>query len=76
LAERETDSERRRELEEMARICRRVSAHKPETFWEALQYYWFVHVGVITELNPWIRSIPAPGTASLPFYKKERRKAA
>lgn len=73
LAERETDSERRRELEEMARICRRVPAHKPETFWEALQYYWFVHVGVITELNPWDSFNPGRLDQHLyPFYKKER----
>ncbi len=37
----------------MADICRRVPAKPPRTFWEALQYYWFVHVGVITETNPW-----------------------
>ena len=44
---------RRDELLELARICRKVPAHKPDTFHEALQYYWFVHLGVITELNPW-----------------------
>ncbi len=44
---------RKEELLEMARICRKVPAHKPDTFHEALQYYWFVHLGVITELNPW-----------------------
>jgi len=25
----------------------------PRDFWEALQYYWFVHVGVTTEYNTW-----------------------
>ncbi|HNY03604.1 MAG TPA: pyruvate formate lyase family protein, partial [Bacteroidales bacterium] len=43
----------RHELEELARICRRVPAHAPQTFHEALQYYWFVHICVLTELNPW-----------------------
>lgn len=47
------DPERRAELEEMARICRKVPAEPPDTFREALQHYWFVHVGVVTETNPW-----------------------
>jgi len=53
LAGREKDPSRRAELEQIARICRRVPAHAPRTFHEALQYYWFVHLGVITELNTW-----------------------
>ncbi|MEW6234138.1 MAG: trans-4-hydroxy-L-proline dehydratase [Candidatus Omnitrophota bacterium] len=72
LAQQELDPQRRQELEEMARICRRVPAHKPETFWEALQYYWFVHVGVITELNPWDSFNPGRLDQHLyPFYKKD-----
>jgi pyruvate formate-lyase/glycerol dehydratase family glycyl radical enzyme len=34
-------------------VCRHVPAHAPRDFWEALQAYWFVHLGVTTELNPW-----------------------
>jgi formate C-acetyltransferase len=49
----EEDKTRRSELEEMAAICEHVPANPPGTFWEALQYYWFVHIGVITELNTW-----------------------
>ena len=30
-----------------------MPAHAPRDFWEALQAYWFVHLGVITELNGW-----------------------
>ncbi len=44
---------RKQELETMIRVCERVPAHAPQTFHEALQHYWFIHVGVITELNPW-----------------------
>jgi formate C-acetyltransferase len=47
------DEERAAELRTMAELCRKVPANAPETFHEALQYYWFVHVGVVTELNPW-----------------------
>ncbi len=67
----ETDPVRRAELEEMAAICRRVPAHKPQTFHEALQYYWFLHVGVITELNPWDAYNPGRLDQNLyPFYKQ------
>jgi formate C-acetyltransferase len=49
LAAAERDPDRRRELEEIAAVCDRVPAHAPETFREALQAYWFVHLGVVTE---------------------------
>jgi len=53
IAKTETDPERRAELERIAEVCRQVPAHAPRDFWEALQTYWFVHLGVITELNGW-----------------------
>ena len=69
----ETESiERQNELEQMATICERVPANAPQTFWEALQYYWFVHIGVITELNPWDSFNPGRLDQHLyPFYRKE-----
>ncbi len=72
LAGTESDELRRAELQEMAQICRHVPAHAPKTFHEALQYYWFVHVGVVTELNPWDSFNPGRLDKNLyPFYKKE-----
>jgi len=72
LAEKETDPERKKELQKMAGICRRVPAHAPQTFREALQYYWFVHLGVITELNTWDSFNPGRLDQHLyPFYKKD-----
>lgn len=60
------------ELRKMAAICRKVPANAPETFHEALQYYWFVHIGVITELNPWDSFNPGRLDQHLwPFYQKE-----
>jgi formate C-acetyltransferase len=71
LAEAEKDEERKSELTKIAAICRNVPANKPETFHEALQYYWFVHLGVITELNPWDSFNPGRLDQHLyPFYKK------
>lgn len=53
LAAVETDAARRGELERIAKVCRKVPANAPESFHEALQAYWFVHLAVITELNTW-----------------------
>lgn len=72
LAAGEADAQRRTELQTMAGICRRVPARAPETFWEALQCYWFVHVGVITELNPWDSFNPGRLDQHLwPYYERE-----
>jgi len=60
------------ELTAMAAICRRVPAQAPATFWEALQFYWFVHVGVITEVNPWDAFNPGRLDQHLyPFYRRD-----
>ena len=72
LARECTDSDRKIELEEMARVCRKVPASAPSTIHEALQYYWFVHLGVITEVNPWDSFNPGRLDQHLyPIYKRE-----
>lgn len=72
LAAEEKDPERKKELEKMAAICRRVPAHAPTTVHEALQHYWFIHLGVVTELNPWDSFNPGRLDQSLyPLYKKQ-----
>jgi len=53
LAKTETNLIRKKELEKIAEICSWVPANAPRTFWEALQHYWFIHLGVITEFNTW-----------------------
>ncbi len=71
LAAVESDPKRRAELERIAEICTHVPAHPPRDFWEALQYYWFVHLGVTIELNPWDAFNPGRLDQHLyPFYKK------
>ena len=71
LAEVEKDENRKLELLEIARICEKVPANAPDTFHEALQYYWFVHLGVITELNTWDSFNPGRLDQHLyPFYTK------
>jgi len=72
LAEVETDPQRREELINMTDICRRVPANAPETVHEMLQHYWFIHLGVITELNPWDSFNPGRLDQHLyPVFKKE-----
>lgn len=72
MARTEKDARRKKELETIAEICSRVPAHAPKTFWEALQYYWFIHLGVITELNPWDAFNPGRLDQHLyPFYRAE-----
>jgi pyruvate formate-lyase/glycerol dehydratase family glycyl radical enzyme len=71
LAKTEQNPERKRELERIAEVCTHVPANAPRDFWEALQSYWFVHIGVITELNTWDSFNPGKLDQHLyPFYKK------
>lgn len=71
-ANEETRPWRKNELIQMADICAKVPAHAPGSFHEALQYYWFMHVGVITESNPWDSFNPGRLDQHLnPFYEKD-----
>ncbi|MFZ1614685.1 MAG: pyruvate formate lyase family protein, partial [Holophaga sp.] len=71
LAGSESDPTRQRELLEIAKVCRWVPAHAPRTFHEALQYYWFCHLGVITELNGWDAFSPGHLDQHVwPFYQR------
>ena len=72
LAEVETDPVRKEELLQIAANCDVVPAHKPKTYWQAIQMYWFVHLGVTTELNPWDAYSPGKLDQHLyPFYEKD-----
>jgi len=64
---------RKSELEKITEVCERVPAQKPRTFQETLQYYWFVHLGVTLELNPWDAYCPGHLDQHLePFYTRDR----
>lgn len=65
----EQDPQRKKELLKISEVCQWVPARPPRTFWEALQYYWFIHLGVITELNTWDSFNPGRLDQHLfPFY--------
>lgn len=73
LAESETDSNRKEELEKIAEICTRGPWEIPSSFWEALQSLWIVHMLVMAA-----ESYPGAGLSHgrwdqyiYPFYKKD-----
>jgi formate C-acetyltransferase len=72
LAATEKDPQRLAELKKIAEVCRWVPANKPRNFYEAIQMYWFVHLGTITELNGWDAMNPGHFDQHLaPFYEAE-----
>ncbi len=71
LAAREENLSRKKELHTISEVCRQVPAYAPRNFWEALQMYWFVHIGVISELNTWDSFNPGHlDQHLLPFYEQ------
>jgi pyruvate-formate lyase len=42
MAKKEKMLQEKKELMEMVKICKRVPANLPKTFWEALQYHLFM----------------------------------
>jgi formate C-acetyltransferase len=68
----EPESKRKKELFRIAEVCRWVPENAPRNFMEAIQMYWFVHLGTITELNGWDAMNPGHFDQHLtPFYEKE-----
>ena len=71
MAAKEKNPQRKKELEKIADVCRWVPAHAPRDLWEAIQMYWFVHLGTVTELNGWDSMNPGHIDQHLwPFYEK------
>ena len=52
MAATEKDPVRAAELRQIAANCRRVPENPPESFYEAIQFLWFVQVGGILSENP------------------------
>ena len=72
MAEKETDETRKAELLQIAANLEVVPAHKPETYWQAIQLYWFTHLAVTTELNPWDAFSPGRLDQHLnPYYERD-----
>ena len=72
MAAAETDPQWKADLLTIAENCAVVPAHKPQTFHQALQMYWFVHLAVTSELNPWDSYSPGRLDQHVyPFYRDD-----
>lgn len=75
LAEKTDDPQWKEDLLLVASNCDMVPAHKPQTFHQAIQMYWFTHLGVTSELNPWDAYSPGRFDQHLyPFYEADTEK--
>ncbi len=75
LINKEKDEKRKAELCEIKNNCEQIPANKPLSFWQALQHYWFIHLSVISEVNPWDSFNPGRLDRNLyPFYKNDIEK--
>ncbi len=71
-AKEETNPIRKKELLQIAENCSVVPAQKPQTYWQALQAYWFTHLAVTSELNPWDAFSPGRLDQHLyPYYEQD-----
>ena len=72
MAEKEENETRKAELLQIVANLEVVPAHKPQTYWQAIQLYWFTHLAVTTELNPWDAFSPGRLDQHLnPYYERD-----
>ncbi|MCI9489905.1 MAG: glycyl radical protein [Dorea sp.] len=72
MAEKEEDEVRKAELLQIAANLEVVPARRPKTYWQAIQLYWFTHLAVTTELNPWDAFSPGRLDQHLnPYYERD-----
>ncbi|MCR2044909.1 choline trimethylamine-lyase [Anaerosalibacter massiliensis] len=71
LAAKETDPKRKKELQKISEVNAHVPAHKPRTFWEAIQAVWTVESLLVVEENQTGMSIGRVDQYMYPFYKAD-----
>ena len=71
LAANETNSKRKTELEEISRICEKVPYYPADSFREAVQAVWFIHVILQIESNGHSLSYGRMDQYMYPLYKKD-----
>lgn len=74
MAKEEADPQRKEELREISRICAKVPAEPAETFREALQSFWFVHLLIQIESNGHSMSTGRFDQYMHPFYQEDINK--
>lgn len=63
------EASRREELRKIAEISRHNAQHKPQTFWQACQLFWYMNVILQYESNASSLSIGRFDQYMLPFYQ-------
>jgi len=71
LAAREGDPRRKAELLKISEVNARVPAHKPATFWEAIQAVWTIESLLVVEENQTGMSIGRVDQYMYPFYRAD-----
>lgn len=72
LGKKEKDPERRKEIEEMAEICKHVPKHPARTYHEALQSMVFLHIGLCIESYENAVSLGRLDQILHPYYKNDK----
>ncbi len=68
LAAEEQDAAWKAELIQMAANCRQVPEHSPETFWQAIQFAWIIHIVLWIESNGHSNSFSSFDRSINPYY--------
>jgi len=71
LAAKETNPKRKAELQKIAEVNAWVPAHKPRTFWEAVQAVWTIESLLVVEENQTGMSIGRVDQYMYPYYKDD-----
>ena len=71
LAAKETNPQRKEELLKISEVNARVPAHKPDTFWEAIQAVWTIESLLPVEENQTGMSIGRVDQYMYPYYKAD-----
>ena len=71
LAQKETNPQRKAELMKISEINARVPAHKPSTFWEAIQAVWTIESLLVVEENQTGMSIGRVDQYMYPYFKAD-----
>lgn len=71
LAAQETNPQRKQELQKIAEVNAKVPAHKPDTFWEAIQAVWTIESLLPVEENQTGMSIGRVDQYMYPYYKAD-----
>lgn len=75
LSKETKDEARRQELERIATICKKVPENPPQSFYEAIQFLWFVQIGGILSENPLALNPGRFDQYMNPYFEEDLQKA-